>query len=307
MHYRVDPGLYALGLPDDASPVVVTANYKLSFDNLRAALRARNVWVLVLDTEGINVWCAAGKGTFGTGELVRRIEASGLARIVSHRRLIVPQLGAPGVAAHEVKALTGFEVRFGPVRAADLPAYLAAGCRATPAMRRKTFALGERLVLIPIELVAAAKWALFAACGFVLVSGLAGPQGFWHGALRHGLFAAQALFAAVAAGAVFVPVMLPWVPGRAFSLKGLWVGLGVSWWVVARGGFHWGLPGERLEALAWLLLVPAVTAYLALNFTGASTYTSLSGVKKEMRWAVPLCLACTLCGLGLWGAARWLG
>ena len=66
MAHRVEPGLYALGNPTRDSSVFVTANYTLSFDALRAALDGRDVYILVLDTQGINVWCAAGKGTFGT-------------------------------------------------------------------------------------------------------------------------------------------------------------------------------------------------------------------------------------------------
>ena len=31
-----------------------------------------------------------------------------------------------------------------------------------------------------------------------------------------------------------------------------------------------------------LLVMPAVTAYLALNFTGSTTFTSRTGVKKEI-------------------------
>ncbi|MCK5724320.1 MAG: acetyl-CoA synthase subunit gamma, partial [Gammaproteobacteria bacterium] len=38
MSYTVDPGLYALGNPNGQSPVLVTANYKMSFDRLREAL-----------------------------------------------------------------------------------------------------------------------------------------------------------------------------------------------------------------------------------------------------------------------------
>src|SRR5512136_1464237 len=107
--HRVEPGLYALGQPSAESPVFVTANYTLSFDALRAALKGRDAYILVLDTQGINVWCAAGKGTFGTDELVRRIEATGLRDVVDHRVLILPQLGAPGVALHEVKKRTTFK------------------------------------------------------------------------------------------------------------------------------------------------------------------------------------------------------
>jgi CO dehydrogenase/acetyl-CoA synthase gamma subunit (corrinoid Fe-S protein) len=114
-NYTVNPGLYAVGAPDKSSDVLVSANYKLSFDALRKALKGLNVWVLVLDTKGINVWCAAGKGTFGTAELVRLISAAKLDSLVDHRKIIVPQLGAPGISAHEVKKASGFKVCYGPV------------------------------------------------------------------------------------------------------------------------------------------------------------------------------------------------
>ena len=74
--HRVEPGLYALGDPTPESPVFVTANYTLSFDALRSALIGIDGYILALNTYGINVWCAAGKGTFGTDELVRQIEAT---------------------------------------------------------------------------------------------------------------------------------------------------------------------------------------------------------------------------------------
>ena len=179
MNYSVTPGLYALGSPDDKSPVLVTANYKMSFDRLREALRGRNVWILVLDTIGINVWCAAGKGTFGTEELVRKIESSGLRSIVSHRKLVLPQLGAPGVAAHKVAKFSGFKVQYGPIRAEDLPAYLDAGFQTTAQMRIMTFPLKERAVLIPIELVEAVKPFLIIVPVLLIVSGIIGPAGFW--------------------------------------------------------------------------------------------------------------------------------
>ena len=111
----------ALGRPTDASPVFASANYKLSFDALRASLKGRDAWLLVLDTKGINVWCAAGKGTFGTLELVRSIAETELDKIVGHRTVIVPQLGAPGVSAHRVKFYSGFNVVYGPARAEDIP------------------------------------------------------------------------------------------------------------------------------------------------------------------------------------------
>ena len=138
MSYLVPPGLYAVGAPGPRDPVLVTANYKMSYDLVRSELAGRNAWLLVLETNGINVWCAAGKGTFGTGELVARIEASRLAKVVEHRQLILPLLGAPGVSAHEVGARTGFTVRFAAIEARDIPRYLDGGMRTTPEMRELT-------------------------------------------------------------------------------------------------------------------------------------------------------------------------
>ena len=70
MGHRVEPGLYRLGGPTAESLVFASANYTLSFDALRSALAGFNAYILVLDTKGINIWCAAGKGTFGTDEPV---------------------------------------------------------------------------------------------------------------------------------------------------------------------------------------------------------------------------------------------
>ena len=302
MHYTVDPGLYALGNPNDQSPVFATANYKMSFDLLRRSLRDRSGWILVLDTKGINVWCAAGKGTFGTEELVSRIESSGLKQIVTHRELILPQLGAPGVSAHQVKKLSGFNVIYGPIRADDLPIFWDAGFNATPMMRQKSFTIRERTALVPMELLPALKTAFFITLAFLLVGFLAGAGKFDSNAFRHGLHSIYAILTAILTGAVLTPLLLPWMPGKTFSFKGLILGfLAAVLFTVERwaGG---RLFADRLEMAAWIFLIPALSAFLAMNFTGASTFTSLSGVKKEMRRAMPFEI-----GAGGVGIALWIG
>ena len=306
MHYTVDPGLYALGTPDESSPVLVTANYKMSFDRLRRSLPGRDAWILVLNTGGINVWCSAGKGTFGTRELVQRIDFCDLSKVVKHRTVILPQLSAPGVASHKVREFSGFKVIYGPIRAEDLPAYLDSGMRATPGMRIKKFPLLERLVLIPVELVEAMKIYVLILPPLLFLGGLGGPGGFWYNLYHYGIFAAGAFLAAIFAGAVLTPLLLPWLPGRAFSLKGMWLGLVTAAFLVY---FRWQgseTPAGYMELGGWCLLAPAVAAYLGMNFTGASTYTSLSGVKKEMRRAVPLEIGAAAVGLGLWITSRFV-
>ena len=303
MHYTIDPGLYALGTPNGQSPVLVTSNYKMSFDRLRQALPGRNSWILVLDTKGINVWCAAGKGTFGTAELVTRIESSGLTQIVSHRELILPQLGGAGVAAHQVKKLSGFKVVYGPIRATDLPVFLDNDLNATPEMRLKTFTTWERMVLIPMELIGALKAGLILMLIFFLLAYLGRPS---ENALSHGLFSVLAILTAILAGAVLTPLLLPWLPGRAFSLKGVSLGVLGALVLFAFRWMDWVPQIDRLEILAWFLLMPAISAFLAMNFTGASTYTSLSGVRKEMRWALPLEIGGGIIGLIFWIGSQFI-
>lgn len=301
MHYAVDPGLYALGRPDAKSPVFVSANYKMSFDHLRRSLRGRDGWILVLDTVGINVWCAAGKGTFGTGELVRRIFLAGLDRVVSHRTLILPQLSAPGVAAHRVRQYSGFKVIYGPIRADDLPVFLDNGMKATPEMKQLTFTMTERAVLIPIELVEALRAVALIVPFFAIIGGFLGHRPFSESALQNGMAAAGALLTAVISGAVLTPLFLPFVPGRAFSLKGFIIGCPFSLFYLTAVDFP-----SRLSTAAWFVIMTSLSAFLAMNFTGASTYTSLSGVRKEMRWSLPLEIAGGSLGILLWLAAFWI-
>lgn len=305
MHYAVEPGLYAIGKPAAESPVLVSANYKMSFDRLRSQLGGTDAWILVLDTNGINVWCAAGKGTFGTAELIRRIEATGLDQVVSDRALIVPQLGAPGVAAHEVRRQTGFRVIYGPVRAEDLPAFLAAGRQATPEMRRVRFPLRDRLAVVPVELTIWLKYALLIAVCCWGLAGL-GPGGYsWWRAAHVGTWSATLLLGTWIGSTVLTPTLLPWLPGRAFATKGLWLGLVLLVVAVCLIGPRLGVMDSWLTLAAWCLAIPAVASFTAMNFTGASTYTSLSGVRREVRVAAPIQAIGAALGVTLWIIGRF--
>jgi len=264
--HRVEPGLYALGNPIPDSPVFVSANYTLSFDALRSALKDIDGFILVLDTRGINVWCAAGKGTFGTDELVKRIEATHLHEVVNHRNLILPQLGAPGVSGFEVTKRSHFKAEYGPVRANDLPEYLKTHT-ATPEMRRVKFTFTDRLTLIPVELV-----SVLLPLIILLLIGSKGPV------------------SAILAGTILFPMLLPWIPTHNFSTKGFILGAVIALPFVIAAFLK--DPGSALWvrsawALVNALLIPTITAFIALNFTGSTTFTSRSGVQREMFAYIP--------------------
>jgi hypothetical protein len=224
-NYRINPGLYAVGTPGQESDVFVTANYKLSFDALRKSLSGISGWILVLDTKGINVWCAAGKGTFGTKELVNRINLVSLEKVVNHKRLILPQLGATGVAAHKVKEETGFNVHYGPVRANDIKQFINDGYRANTKMRRVTFSFTDRIKLIPNDFMYGKYYLLGAMAVLLIISGLYGKGFSLSNILSEGKFVVLKVFLAYVAGIVITPMFLPYLPGRHFSLKGFFSGV----------------------------------------------------------------------------------
>ncbi|MGD0281707.1 MAG: mercury methylation corrinoid protein HgcA [Dissulfurispiraceae bacterium] len=304
--YKVDPGLYAVGDPDRNSEVLVSANYKYSFDLLRRELKGLDAWILVLDTKGINVWCAAGKGTFGTAELVKRISEAQLDKVVAHRQVIVPQLGAPGVSAFKVKQTAGFRVLYGPVRAKDIPAYIKSGYKATREMRRVNFSVYDRLVLTPMEInPAMKKFPLYAALVLV-VFGLS-PSGIMFkdafiGGFPFLLLGLVSLFS----GALLTPVLLPYVPFRSFAVKGWIIGL-LSVLLLLRFVPLLNQQSVLLLIVTYLFF-PQASSYIALQFTGSTTFTGMSGVKRELRIAIPTYIvscAVSLVLLMMYKFIRW--
>lgn len=295
--YRVDPGLYAVGSPDSDSEVLVTSNYKLSFDVLRSCLGQKSFWVLVLDTDGVNVWCAAGKGTFGTEELIHRIISSRLNILVNHRRLIVPQLGAPGISSHEIRRRSGFKVIFGPVDCHDVVKFVDNGLKATSEMRFKSFSLSERAVLIPVEFFYSLKWGLLVSFIASTIIGLAGKNSFRENFIDHGVLFNVGLYGGIFSGAVVTPLLLPWLPGRSFSVKGVFTGVCLPLFCLLVFLYFLDAHYSWLDLISLICISASVSSYLSLNFTGSSTFTSLSGVRKEMKWAVPMQLLVLATGL----------
>lgn len=276
MSYMVQPGLWTIGNPTKQSPVLVTANYKLTFDMLRKELSGLNAWILVLDTKGVNVWCAAGKGTFGTDELVSKIHSTRIQEHASTQTIIVPQLGAPGIRATEVAEQTGFKVVFGPVRAKDLLPFLNAGQVATATMRQVNFPLIDRLVLVPMELIPSLSHLLYVFSIMFLYNSILGPA--------FQVADAIIVVGTIVAATIIGPMALPILPTKWFSLKGAFCGL--AWCALAYTlGLSTGMPYVAITG--YFLSAVSYAAYLLFNFTGSTTFTSPSGVLKEMNRGMP--------------------
>ncbi|OGN89349.1 MAG: acetyl-CoA synthase subunit gamma, partial [Chloroflexi bacterium RBG_13_46_14] len=222
---------------------------------------------------------------------------------ISHRQVIIPQLGAPGVSAHELKRRTHFNVIYGPVHARDIPEFLDVGMKATPEMRVVNFGIGDRLVLAPMEIIMWGRYGLGIALALFFLTGFS-RAGYALPGMAGGR--ETLLFVIVfIAGSTLVPLLLPWLPGRALSVKGMMLGFFCAVALALAGFIPTAGTAGILGTAAWVLMMPAVTSFLAMNFTGATTYTSLSGVKKEMRFAIPLQIVAGAIGLALWITARF--
>ncbi len=168
------------------------------------------------------------------------------------------------------------------------------------------FRLLDRIALIPVEIACGFKSVLIVSAVFLVASGL-GPGVYSPDrVITVGVWSSLVILGGFVGGAVATPVQLPWLPGRPFSIKGVWVGLPYALLI---GAFTTAGPrtsGNLISAVSWLLIIPALTSYLALNFTGASTFTSLSGVKREVRVAVPIQIAAGVAGAIMWVAGLFI-
>ena len=300
--YSVEPGLYAIGRPGPDSPVLVTANYKLSFDLVRRELGGCECWILALDTGGVNVSCGVASGKFGTDELVTRIQKSRLKDSVRHRTLILPPLGTPGVNGEEVLRHTGFDIRSGPVRPADIPEFLARECRSTQDMLTVRLTWRDRLALTPAEIVQSLR--LFPAFAFaaLIVAGL-GPDGVSLGRAWTGVWPLFGLgLGSICAGSFLAPLLSPLMPFPAFSARGWGVGAVVCAVLLQGAGLASGM--DFFFTAACYLFFPAASAALALRFARAVPSVSPAQVRRELRMSLPFFAAAGLLSVGALALSR---
>ncbi|OGL50501.1 MAG: hypothetical protein A2161_19295 [Candidatus Schekmanbacteria bacterium RBG_13_48_7] len=160
----------------------------------------------------------------------------------------------------------------------------------------------DRLVLILVETISWGKYIIVAIAAFFLLSGL-NKYGYSSDlAILTGFRAARNLLSSLFAGSIITPILLPWIPGKNFSFKGFFIGF----WVVFVFNLFEFLATGIIEKISWIFIIPALSSFIAMNYTGTSTYTFLSGARKEMRTAVPLQLTASLVGLILWITGRFV-
>ncbi len=247
----VRPGLYAIGRPDADAPVLVTGNYDLTVRRLLRDTQGLNAYLLVVNSAGINVWCASGGGYLTSDKIIAAVRASRLDRVVRHRRLILPQLCATRVAGNRITSEAGWEVRWGPVYSKDIPAYLAAGQQKDDGIRWVRFPLKSRLEM---AVVMWGFWGPLLGLALLLIN----RSVFWIGL-------GGTLFYYLLAGALF-----PWLPGRDGFRKGVFLAIASMVLTLVAGLWLGGWDGIRVLNTA--LGLSALALFAGADYQGGTPH-----------------------------------
>jgi ferredoxin len=138
-------GLIRIGNPDRNSPVLLTGNFRLTVERVKRALTGTDAYLLVANSRGFNVWCAATGGHLTNHDVISVLKTSGIEELVDHRQVILPQLAAPGIEGKVIREKLGWKVIWGPVYATSIAAFLGSNFEKTPAMRKVSFPWPQRL------------------------------------------------------------------------------------------------------------------------------------------------------------------
>jgi acetyl-CoA decarbonylase/synthase, CODH/ACS complex subunit gamma len=121
---QIEPKLYPIGSATNASPVLVTTNFSLSYYTVLGEVEASRVpsYIMSVDTEGMSVLTAWAAEKFTPEKIIESLKKFNVADTVSHRKLVIP--GYVAVMSGQLEEDSGWQVIVGPKEAAGIPSFL---------------------------------------------------------------------------------------------------------------------------------------------------------------------------------------
>ncbi len=277
-NYAVAPGLYYTGESYDRdAPLLVTSNYLMTVLLVARHARAFNARLLVIDTDGINVWCAAGKGRFANAEILRQLRRYDRELLAAPDSkwlpLVLPKLGLSGV---DLRALQREKIRavIGPVYARELPTFLSRAPLKDRVDDRVRYGLWSRLFSMLPGMLQHLRFSFLALAVLLAASVLVGSSvPFW------GMVGLTAALAAA------YPILYPWLPGRRFGVKGLWLGALAA---ATLGVLAQAAQLDTAQLVMGGLFAMATALFVGLAFTGNSAVSNYSRVRQEIARFLPI-------------------
>ena len=265
--FPASTGLYRFGKTDTNSPVLLTCNFDLTVRRLSKILKKAgvNCYLLVAPSKGINVWCAACGGHFSAESVISVIKTSGINNMVNHRTLILPQLSAKGVSVKKIREATGWNARFGPVHAKDIPSYIRDNLKKTREMSIVRFPIIER---IEMSIAHASLITLFFVVFYLI---------FWKMFLLY-------IIPLVWFYCLIMGVLEEWLWGKDLFWKGLIVGVISDVLFLSYSMINLSLP--TLVLINWSIILFSLSVFIGFNSRGQSPLLSGAVHAKETLWIV---------------------
>jgi acetyl-CoA decarbonylase/synthase complex subunit gamma len=121
---QVEPKLYAVGEPNENSPLLFTTNFSLTYYTVEGDVEASRIpaWILAINTEGTSVLTAYSGDKLNEKIVAKAMKDQKVEEKVKHRKLIIP--GYVAVMSGKLEEETGWEILVGPKESSVLPAYL---------------------------------------------------------------------------------------------------------------------------------------------------------------------------------------
>lgn len=274
----IEPGIYQSGHPNENSPIIVTTNYEYTYIKVMRSLKGVDAWVLCIDSNGINVWCAARGNDFGNAQLLEAVDATGIHKLTKKKTLILPQLSAGGVAKPQLPKNSEkfpFKIVYGPVWSKDIPQYIKERpARKPDSMKFAKFTISHRMragithttfllrkiFLLPLIIIAALLLALNWS-----------NKLWWIGEIFVWIILTNAIIACLFPLSNFT---------RKFIVKGIFFGV-LN--IIVLGGISWMLH-RSLFFLLWNLCFYFWIAFFStMSFSGYTMSTSPREIQTEYR------------------------
>ncbi len=274
--YAVEPGLYYTGASyDPDAPLLVTSNYHLTVFLVVRRIRAFKARLLVVNTDGINVWCAAGKGQFSKAQIHEQLARYDREVLTQSDRLtlVLPKLCFSGV---DRQALKKEKIRpvVGPIYAKDLPAYLSKPGLKNCNDDRVVFGLRSRLFTWLPGFLQALRYSLVLALTLWALDPLFG--------IAVPVLPIVTLMAVLATA---YPIVFPWLPGKRFAVKGLWLAAAIVAGLGVLGALGRISPMGMVTAT---LFTFATALFFAQLYTGNSAVSNYTRVRQEIARFLPV-------------------
>ncbi|MCU0848877.1 MAG: hypothetical protein MUD12_13410 [Spirochaetes bacterium] len=279
--FIIEPGLYFTGEKyDKEAPLLVTSNYHMTVFILWRELKGRNARILVIDTDGINVWCSSGKGRFSAGEIKKQIERYDRRILTGSDRveIILPKLSLSGVSIAELRR-NGISPKVGPVLAKDLPNYLDKVPLKNMYADLYRFSMKQRLFTLVPSLAQTIKYSIYIAAGLFGWHLLTGTDIHWQ------------VVPLTALIVTLYVLLFPALPGHRFAVKGLFLSIFLSVGFGADFAFTGIFSSDAASLLFYLFFATGGCLFFALSYTGNSGISNYSLVKKEIKNFLPVTAA----------------